>query len=80
MKWKAGATPEDRRLIEKLLEAIEDKSSMKGEFRWEEDSVDPTITVFKPRKGLRVLVRMWTDDPPSNPDQYDVVAITEVED
>ncbi|MEV4381605.1 hypothetical protein [Streptosporangium sp. NPDC049644] len=80
MKWKAGATPEDRQRVEKLLAAIADLSAMKGKFHWEKDSTDPTITVFKPREGLLVLVRMWTDDPANNPDQFDVVTIVDAGD
>ncbi|GAA3039498.1 hypothetical protein [Streptosporangium longisporum] len=80
MKWKAGAAPEDRQLVEDLLEAIENLSSKKGRFNWKIDATDRTITVFNLPRGLRVLVRLWTDDPPSNPDQYDVVAIGYVDD
>ncbi|WP_153054192.1 hypothetical protein [Planomonospora sphaerica] len=76
--WKAGATPEDRRCLEELIEAIENRCAMQGKFPWKKDGTDPEITVFEPRKGLWVAVRMWTDDPPENPDQFDVVTIKDI--
>ncbi len=72
--WEIRAKPDDRKVVAKLLAAIKDPSTENG-FRRLDHLTDPTITVFVPREGLFVLVRLPDDDPAD--DQFDVVTISE---
>ncbi|GIH22511.1 hypothetical protein Aph01nite_08210 [Acrocarpospora phusangensis] len=78
--WNVRATPEDRELVGRLLDAIEDETAKNAEtgFYYEQHPANPAITVFQPRKGLFVLVRAATDNRIRS-DQFDVVSIAEAE-
>jgi hypothetical protein len=70
--WRENRSPseDDQKLVTAVLETVVEQEP--GE-RWHRriDTSDDSITIYEPRPGLTVHVRLWTDDP----GQFDVVRI-----
>lgn len=68
--WLARDPSEaDQRLVARVLSDI----AADGTSRWYRvtDTSDHTVTIYEPREGLTVHVRLYTDDP----DQFELVRI-----
>ena len=71
--WRSrNPDSEDRRLVGKVIRDVQNGTWQR---RWHAagDPSDPTITVISARTGLRLWVRLWTEDP----GQFAVVRILE---
>jgi len=67
-------SPDDERLVAEVLRTI---SNRNWQARWcsYKDQTEPGITTIRPRDGLFIHVRLWTDEE----DEFTVVAISDID-
>jgi hypothetical protein len=75
-QWRAQRckSPEDERLVAEVLRTV---ANRRWQTRWRsyKDPAEPDITTIRPRDGLFIHVRLWTDDE----EEFTVVAITDID-